>query len=66
MDQINRFVIIISFFFFFFLFFFFFVFIGMSTEKILRSIAGLEISNEGMSEHWVGEKTGDVWIGRFS
>lgn len=37
----------------------------MGTEKILRSIPGLEISNEGMSEHWVGERTGDIWIGTF-
>lgn len=44
MDQIKRFMG-------FLLFFFFFGFIGMGTEKILRSIPGLEISNEGMSEH---------------
>ena len=43
MDQIKRFMG--------FLLFFFFGFIGMGTEKILRSIPGLEISNEGMSEH---------------
>ena len=55
MDQIKRFMI----------FFFFFGFIGMGTEKILRSTPGLEIINEGMSEHWVGERTGDIWIGRF-
>lgn len=45
MDQIKRFMGFLLF------FFFFFGFIGMGTEKILRSIPGLEISNEGMSEH---------------
>lgn len=59
MDQIKRFMG------FFCLFACFLASEGVGTEKILRSIPGLEISNEGMSEHWVGERTGDIWIGRF-
>lgn len=40
-------------------------FVGIGAEEIPGSIPGLEISNEDLSEHWIVERTEDVWTGRF-